>query len=87
MNYVNSLDGTEKATEFFNCIPDEWRASYFGQCYSFDNCFGLAIFDLNFKKNKKGTEAHRRVKNDSLMRTRMENCLNAYPDCKGKRRK
>ncbi len=62
MNYVKSLDGAEEATEFSNCIPNEWRASYFGQCYSFDDCFGLAIFDLNFKKNKKGTEARRLVK-------------------------
>lgn len=62
MNYVNSLDGAEEVTEFSNCIPDEWRASYFGQCYSFNDCFGLAIFDLNFKKNKKGTEARRLVK-------------------------
>lgn len=62
MNYVTSLDGAEEATEFSNCIPNEWRASYFGQCYSFNDCFGLAIFDLNFKKNKKGTEARRLVK-------------------------
>lgn len=62
MNYVTSLDGAEEATEFSNCIPNEWRASYFGQCYSFSDCFGLAIFDLNFKKNKKGTEARRLVK-------------------------
>ncbi len=62
LNYVNSLDGAEAATEFSNCIPDEWRASCFGQCYSFNDCFGLAIFDLNFKKNKKGTEARRLVK-------------------------
>lgn len=62
MNFVTSLDGAEEATEFSNCIPTEWRASYFGQCYSFNDCFGLAIFDLNFKKNKKGTEARRLVK-------------------------
>ena len=62
MNYVTSLDGAEEATEFSNCIPNEWRASYFGQCSSFNDCFGLAIFDLNFKKNKKGTEARRLVK-------------------------
>lgn len=61
MNYVNSLDGIEK-TEFGNRIPDNWRASDFGQCYSFNDCFGLAIFDLNFQKNKKGTEARRLVK-------------------------
>lgn len=61
MNYVNSLDGIEK-TEYGNRIPDEWRASDFGQCYSFNDCFGLAIFDLNFQKNKKGTEARRLVK-------------------------
>ncbi len=61
MNYVNSLDGIEK-TEFGNRIPDKWRASDFGQCYSFNDCFGLAIFDLNFQKNKKGTEARRLVK-------------------------
>lgn len=62
MNYVTSLDGAEEATEFSNCIPNEWRASYFGQCYSFSDCFGLASFDLTFKKNKKGTEARRLVK-------------------------
>ena len=61
MNYVNSLDGIEK-TEFGNRIPDNWRASDFGQCYSFNDCFGLAIFDLTFQKNKKGTEARRLVK-------------------------
>lgn len=61
MNYVNSLDGIEK-TEYGNRIPDKWRASDFGQCYSFSDCFGLAIFDLNFQKNKKGTEARRLVK-------------------------
>ncbi len=61
MNYVNSLDGVE-STEFGNRVPDEWRAADFGQCYSFDDCFGLAIFSLEFKKNKKGTQARRMVK-------------------------
>ncbi len=61
MNYVNSLDGVE-STEFGNRVPDEWRAADFGQCYSFDDCFGLAIFPLEFKKNKKGTQARRMVK-------------------------
>lgn len=62
MNYVTSLDGAEEATEFSNCLPNELRTSHFGQCYSSGDCFGLAIFDLNFKKNKKGTEARRLVK-------------------------
>ncbi|MCM1327957.1 MAG: ParB/RepB/Spo0J family partition protein [Ruminococcus sp.] len=61
MNYINSLDGME-ITEFGNRIPNEWRAADFGQCYSFDDCYGLAVFDLSFKKNKQGTEARRLVK-------------------------
>lgn len=61
MNYVNSLDGAEQGTRL-NCIPGEWRAADFGQCYSSDNCFGLAIFNLYFKNNKAGTAARRLVK-------------------------
>lgn len=60
MNYVNSLDGAE--TGNLNCVPDEWRAADFGKCYSSDDCFGLAIFNLYFKNNKKGTEARKLVK-------------------------
>lgn len=61
MNYVNSLDGAETG-ERLNRIPDEWRAADFGICYSPDNCFGLAIFNLYFKNNKAGTAARRLVK-------------------------
>ncbi|MDE6728733.1 MAG: ParB/RepB/Spo0J family partition protein [Oscillospiraceae bacterium] len=61
MNYVNSLDGVEKC-DYGNRIPKKWRAADFGKCYSSDNCFGLAIFDLNFQHNKKGTEARKLVK-------------------------
>lgn len=61
MNYVNSLDGVEQGTRL-NCIPGEWRAADFGQCYSSDNCYGLAIFNLYFKNNKAGTAARRLVK-------------------------
>lgn len=61
MNYVNTLDGAETG-DHLNRIPGEWRAADFGMCYSSDNCFGLAIFNLYFKNNKKGTEARRLVK-------------------------
>lgn len=61
MNYVNSLDGAETG-DHLNRIHGEWRAADFGMCYSSDNCFGLAIFNLYFKNNKKGTEARRLVK-------------------------
>lgn len=61
MNYVNSLDGAETGDRL-NRIPDEWRAADFGICYSPDNCFGLAIFNLYFKNNKAGTAARRLVK-------------------------
>lgn len=61
MNYVNTLDGAETG-DHLNRIPSEWRAADFGMCYSSDNCFGLAIFNLHFKNNKKGTEARRLVK-------------------------
>lgn len=61
INYVKSLDGAE-TTGYGNCIPDKWRAADFGKCYSSDNCFGLAIFDLTFQNNKKGTEARKLVK-------------------------
>lgn len=58
MNYVNSLGGAELG----NFIPSEWRAADFGKCYSSDDCFGLAIFNLFFKNNRKGTEARKLVK-------------------------
>lgn len=58
MNYVNSLGGAELG----NYIPEEWRAATFGKCYSSDDCYGLAIFDLFFKKNRKGTEARKLVR-------------------------
>lgn len=61
MNYVNSLDGAETGDRL-NRIPGEWRAADFGICYSPDNCFGLAIFNLYFKNNKAGTAARRLVK-------------------------
>lgn len=61
INYVKSLDGAE-TTGYGNCIPDKWRAADFGKCYSSDDCFGLAIFDLHFQNNKKGTEARKLVK-------------------------
>lgn len=61
MNYVNSLDGAE-ISDHLNRIPGEWRAADFGICYSPDNCFGLAIFNLYFKNNKAGTAARRLVK-------------------------
>ena len=61
MNYVNTLDGAEIG-EHLNRIPNEWRAADFGLCYSSDNCFGLAIFNLYFKNNKAGTAARRLVK-------------------------
>lgn len=61
MNYVNTLDGAETG-DHLNCIPGEWRAADFGLCYSSDNCFGLAIFNLYFKNNKAGTAARRLVK-------------------------
>lgn len=61
MNYVNSLDGAETG-DHLNRIPGEWRAADFGICYSPDNCFGLAIFNLYFKNNKAGTAARRLVK-------------------------
>lgn len=61
MNYVNSLDGAETG-DHLNRIHGEWRAADFGICYSPDNCFGLAIFNLYFKNNKAGTAARRLVK-------------------------
>lgn len=61
MRFVNSLDGAEKGSRL-NCIPSEWRAADFGKCYSSDDCYGLAIFDLFFKNNKAGTEARKLVK-------------------------
>lgn len=61
MSYVNSLDGAETG-DHLNRIPGEWRAADFGICYSTDNCFGLAIFNLYFKNNKAGTAARRLVK-------------------------
>lgn len=61
MNYVNSLDGAETG-DHLNRIPGEWRAADFGMCYSSDNCFGLAIFNLYFKNNKAGTAARKLVK-------------------------
>ena len=61
MNYVNSLDGAETGNRL-NRIPGEWRAADFGICYSPDNCFGLAIFNLYFKNNKAGTAARKLVK-------------------------
>lgn len=61
MNYINTLDGAETC-DHLNRIPNEWRAADFGMCYSSDNCIGLAIFNLYFKNNKKGTEARRLVK-------------------------
>lgn len=59
LEFVNSLDGVEQIHK----IPDEWRPADFGQCYSFNNCYGLAIFPLFFQKNKIGTEARRKVMN------------------------
>lgn len=59
LNFVNTLDGAEHHN---HTVPEEWRAADFGKCYRSDNCCGLAIFPLIFKKNKLGTEARRAVK-------------------------
>lgn len=60
-DYISTLEGAEHG-ENINCVPDEWRAADFGKCYSYDDCEGLAIFPIVFKKNKKGTAARRAVK-------------------------
>lgn len=64
-SYIKTLEGVSNTNEYWqyeaNAIPAEWRAADFGDCYQFKNCFGLAKFDLNFQKNKKGTAARRAV--------------------------
>lgn len=60
LNFVNALAGAEHHN---HTVPEEWRAADFGKFYRSDNCCGLAIFPLIFKKNKSGTEARRVVIN------------------------